>query len=546
MAESAIQRAVFEHRFTAGGRHENPYVEVTATATLHGPDGSARIQPLFWDGGDQWVLRFAARAVGKWRWRVSSNDAGLDGRSGEFEAAPGDRPGSIRPMVGYPHHFQREDGSPFWFAGDTAWSLLHDIPENDHNRAAAEHYLDVRARQGFNVVHCMVISEVGDGNCNGMPFDDLAGERLNAAYWREVDHRVAYANARGLVVGLVLAWGQKKGHNEPACNRRWAWNQFPSDEARLRYARYIAARYGAFDVYFIAAGEWTAELGRRGEMNEAAVRQRFIDIAAALKQADGHGRMIGMHPMARHGSVREFAAHDWMSFGDYQQNYHRLHERVALSRQTGKPVVNSEYAYYLRDQDGDGQNDKENSFTPEDVRHSSWDICMAGGYCVTGFGTTYFGGHRNPGPFGVDADRNRPVEQQFAHLRELFTSLAWWRLIPMSMLLSCAEPRGEDREVALAARPEKKVVCPPARTYWALGEPGQIYLLYARGVSGEVELSLDATGGRYRATRFDPRTGRRHDEAEHVLEHTFVWRPRNQQDWVLLLERCDGQAATQP
>ncbi len=30
----------------------------------------------------------------------------------------------------------------------------------------------------------------------------------------------------------------------------------PHDEARLRFARYVVARYAAFDVLFLVTGEW--------------------------------------------------------------------------------------------------------------------------------------------------------------------------------------------------------------------------------------------------------------------------------------------------
>jgi hypothetical protein len=59
--------------------------------------------------------------------------------------------------------------------------------------------------------------------------------------------------------------------------------------------------------------------------------------------------------------------------------------------------VNSEYGYFLRDQSGDSVPDKDNSTSARQC-HASWDIAMAGGYIVTGFGTTYFGSSRDPGP----------------------------------------------------------------------------------------------------------------------------------------------------
>jgi hypothetical protein len=77
---------------------------------------------------------------------------------------------------------------------------------------------------------------------------------LNPGYFEELDRRVAYANSRGLVVGLGVAWGDKR-KVEP-----YAWRRLPGVAARKRYARYIASRYSAYDVYFLVSGEWHAEV----------------------------------------------------------------------------------------------------------------------------------------------------------------------------------------------------------------------------------------------------------------------------------------------
>ncbi|MCP5115045.1 MAG: DUF4038 domain-containing protein, partial [bacterium] len=411
--------------------YDNPYVELDARATLTTPDGGSWEVPLFWDGGATWRLRASPDIAGSWTYEVTSPDSGLNGQRGEFACVAGDLGGSIRPSSDHPNHFEYQDGTPMWFMGDTAWGYLTDSDEDKHHRSQAEHYASVRASQGFNVIHSMMLSEQGVGNNNGLPFEDLSAERINPGYWQEVDERVAFANEQGLVVGLALAWGDKR-KVEP-----FAWRRFRSVEARQRYARYVAARYSAYAVYFLVSGEWNAEARTRDGATGEAVMGEFVEIGDILAQADAHDRMIGIHPMTRYGSVREFSSAQWMSFGDYQQNYRDLHNRVLLSGRLGGPVVNSEYGYYLRDSDGDGAPDKSNSFNADDMRHASWDIVTAGGYLVTGFGTTYFGGHRDPGPFDVDTPRNDDWEEQIGHIRRFLTALDWWRFIPADELISC-------------------------------------------------------------------------------------------------------------
>lgn len=521
-AEKVSRLALYEARFESSRSYGNPYKELSAEAALTEPDGrTTRSVPLFWDGGAVWKFRFSPDKTGAWTWTVTSADPGLNGRSGSFAVVESGRAGSIRPMRAHPHHFERQDGKPFWFMGDTAWALYTDSAEERHDRAAAARYIGARASQGFNILHSMLLSEAGWGNRGGPPFHDLGADKINPAYWQEVDHRLAYANAKGFVCGLALAWGDKR-KVEP-----YAWRLFASPESRKRYARYIAARYAAYDVYFIVSGEWHAEIRTRGSAEEE-VRREFIDVGTVLESADPHGRMITIHPMTAHGSVREFNQASWMTFGDYQQNYRELHARLLASRRFRKPVVNSEYGYHLRDQNGDGAPDKDNSTSLESMRHSTWDIAMAGGYVVTGFGTTYFGGNRDPGPFNLDAGKNKAWEEQIGHLGRVFRSLEWWKLEPRDELLRSAQARGKDRE-------EIGRVAPPRTVYWCMADPGRQYLVYVRGLRKPIRLALERTGRPLSARQFNPRTGASAALAPPPRIGDFEYRPPSEQDWVVIL-----------
>jgi hypothetical protein len=514
--------SVHEVELRATGSYTNPYLQLEADVVLTAPEGATRIAPLFWDGNARWKFRFSPDLPGEWSWTIRSRDSGLNGQTGGFRAIESDRPGSIRPMRGFPRHFERQNGSRFWFMGDTAWALYTDNQREKHDRHAAQGYLEARAKQGFNAVHSMLMSEAGWDNRGGAPFDAMAEETINPRYWQEVDHRVAEANGLGFVCGLAVAWGDKS--DEP-----YAWRKFPSLEARKRYARYIAARYAAYDVYFIVSGEWHAEIRSR-RASESTVRDEFIELGAVLQYNDPHRRMIAIHPMNGNGSAREFNEAPWMSFGDYQQNYYELHERLLQSLRFNKPVVNSEYAYYLRDQNGDGIPDKENSTTLDIMRAATWDIVMAGGYVVTGFGTTYFGGNRDPGPFDIDAEKNGPWEKQIGLMKNFFTSIEWWKLEPHDQLLSCATPRGRDRK-------HLNRVAPPETVYWCLAEPGRQYLLYARGLSEPLQLPLRTSSARLKARQWNPRTGEFTPLELEPNAERFSYRPPDGQDWVVLLDQ---------
>jgi len=521
--------AIFETAFEAASAPANPYTAIRAAAWIFAPDGVRSI-PLFWDGGKTWKLRISPDQAGAWSYRIESNDSGLDGRTGRFMVTASDAPGGVRVSARWPNHFERQNGEPFWFLGDTAWGYFLDNPPKQHARAQAEAYARTRAAQGFNAIHCMLLSEEGDGNNGGPPFHDLSQERINPAYWQEVDRRLSFANRQGLTVGLALAWGDKR-KKEP-----YAWSRFPSPEARKRYARYIAARYSAYNVYFLVAGEWHAEIRTRPNAVEEQVFREFVEIGGVLAASDPHGRMCGIHPMTRHGSVREFASAAWMSFADYQQNYRNLHAAALLSRKMRGPVVNSEYGYFLRDADGDGHPDKDNSYTVEDMRHASWDIVMAGAYLVTGFGTTYFAGHRDPGPFDADAPKNRIWAAQIGHIKKFFEGLEWWRLAPADELLTSKAARTPDFTDADPVNPKRSRLHPPKTVYWAMAAPGETYILYVRGTTEPVRLDLAAHTRPYRVRQFDPRTGAYRSLEAPPRLNEYTYQAPDTQDWVVLLE----------
>ena len=62
-------------------------------------------------------------------------------------------------------YFQRADGRPFFYLGDTAWALFHRLTLEE-----ADRYLRDRAEKGFTVVQAVALSEL-DGlkqpNANG-------------------------------------------------------------------------------------------------------------------------------------------------------------------------------------------------------------------------------------------------------------------------------------------------------------------------------------------------------------------------------------------
>jgi len=477
---------IYETELVQQSDVENPYWDLEAKAFLTGPEETTVAVDLFWDGGKSWRFRFSPPTVGLWRWRTVSPDSGLDGRRGQFQCVASERRGGIRARQDFPFHFEYEDGTPYWLFGDTHWSLFGSDPEKNYTRRTFENYVRRRAEQKFNFAEGILTSPPA-GNEGGPIFTDDRQRRLSVPFFREVDERVDFLNGHGLTVMMFLSWS---GIQHEYCHP--AWNDFADAEARLKYARYVASRYGAMNVCFGVVGEWE---GNRNLLPE-------FEAMARLLYRHPNRRMVCIHPSP--GTTRQFNDREWMSFGDYAQTYTNLHSMILKSRlhdpgsrtswppERRKPVVNGEYALFMRDQNGDGKVDKPNSDSVDTIRHATWDIVMGGGYFVTGFGSTYWGGYRNPrAGFAPGAAIDAPWEQQVQHIYDLFTTLQWWKLEPSDHRVEAVGPHSE-------------------KTTWCHAEPGVRYLVYVRNAE-RVSVQLDDAEATYRLERFNPRTGKRTD-----------------------------------
>ena len=497
---------MFEKSFSQAGAYDNPYKELAAAATLRRPDGAEWTMPLFWDGRAVWKLRVSPDLTGPWSYVVRSADSGLNGQSGSFRCVESKLHGSIQAMKGYPLHFQCQDGRPFWFFGDKAWRVLQTDPTKKLDHQSAMHHVDVRAEQGFNYMHTELAGTGGlasGGNEGGDLFVDAGKEIINPAFFQEVDSRLRHINDKGLVCGMVVLYGRGDPY----------WGSLPSDEARMRFARYAVARYAAFPVVFLVAGEWQYMVGQA---------DLFRAIGREIRKTDPHGRMIGIHPgPGPYISSQEFADEDWMGFGEYAQAYfapdkeeatdaHRdaLRAFILAARKHNKPVVDAEYAFYLRDQDFDGIVDKPNSHTRDSFRRASWVIPMGGGYFVTGFGTTYFGGRREVGPFLVDDPRHKEAVADLDRLHRFFASLPWWLL-----------------------EPHDEMVKADGGYAYCLAEVGKTYVIYVVRSKG-ADLRLE--GGKYSLSRYDPRTGQSTELTGPGGRSARLTAP-DPQDWVFLV-----------
>jgi len=251
----------------------------------------------------------------------------------------------------------REDGTPFFYLGDTAWELFHRL-----DREEATRYLDDRAAKGFTVIQAVALAELdGLNTANPYGFTPLIDNDPTRPsvvpgpendYWDHVDWIIDAANERGLTLGLLPTWGDK-------WNLKWGVGPvvFTPENAE-HYGEWLGHRYHEKDLIWILGGDRPVETA-----DDAAI---IRGMAMGLRRGDGGAHLITFHPTGGQGSARYFHDEDWLDF-NMRQNGHdtAFTEGYAgtledYRRTPAKPIIDGEPIY----------EDHPVSFKPEENGHS--------------------------------------------------------------------------------------------------------------------------------------------------------------------------------
>ena len=252
-------------------------------------------------------------------------------------------------------HLEHADGTPFLWLGDTWWmGLCRRLRWPDDVRELAAD----RAAKGFNVIHLVAglypdmdpFDERGAGD-GGFPWaEDFS--TINPAYFDAADLRIAHLVRSGMVPCVVGFWGY--------------FLDVAGAGVLKAHWRNLIARWGAYPVAWCVAGEalmpfYTSEANRemkrriyRGEPWLPADRRAvWSDMSRYIKETDGHGRLLTIHP-TRFGTdqVDDPATMDlhWLQTG--HNGYPATAQAVdmmekALAAEPRMPVLDSEGNYEM-------------------------------------------------------------------------------------------------------------------------------------------------------------------------------------------------------
>jgi hypothetical protein len=415
-----------------------------------------------------------------------------------------------------------QDGSPFFYLGDTAWELFHRL-----NREEAETYLRNRAEKGYTVIQAVVLAELNglqDPNPYGhVPLMNNDPTRPNEAYFEHVDWIVDKAEELGLFIGMLPTWGDK-------WNKKWgAGPALFTPENAQAYGEWLGERYRDRAIIWIVGGDRPIE----NDGHRAIV----VAMARGLRKGDQGTHLITFHPMGGQGSADLLHGEDWLDF-NMRQNGHEVnfHPRYALTRvdydrTPVKPVMDGEPIY----------EDHPISFKAKEFGHSiSADVRrpLYWNLFTGAFGHTY--GHHSV--WQMWTPERQPINGPLMPWREAIDQpgagqMQYGRYLMESRPLLTRVP--DDSIIVPAQVPTAVPGAGVKRLVATRDSEGSYAMVYSpAGRSFKVRMGV-ISGGTVKAWWYNPRDGKAHaiGEFPNRGEREFIPPDKGEQlDWVLVLD----------
>ncbi|TDQ32159.1 collagenase-like protein with putative collagen-binding domain [Aureibacillus halotolerans] len=411
----------------------------------------------------------------------------------------------------------RKDGQPFFWLGDTAWELVNKLTLQE-----IEHYLSLRAQQGFTVIQTVVLAEMNglkSGNAYGrMPlkqnsegmYDPMIPDVDEAShYWTHLDAIMALAEQFGLYIALLPTWGDKfnlaHGIGPVIFNEHNAFD----------YGQWLGERYKHRDnLVWVLGGDRKLET----YAHFSVVRR----MAQGLR-AGGSGRHLQtFHPAGEQSSSLQVHDEHWLDFNMIQSGHGKPpipnHRRVLhdIQRMPSKPTLDAEPCY----------EDLPIAFNPENGYFDASDTRKAA-YCAVlagAFGHTY--GHQSVWCMNTVPDTyslytwkealQRPGAWQMRHVRTLMMHFSDSKRQNDTRLL-IDNPRGANEMIATRGLDFSLVYNPN-------GLPMKVY-------------QQELTHTEQQFYWYDPRLGHLHKAVPKTEGEVLHFRPPSSgrgHDWVLI------------
>ena len=427
---------VFEWSIRSTKSYADPFNEVEVDVLVSDSNGGTFKVPAFWSGSDLWRARVSFSKPGNFTLRALCSDSSNHSLTAlrtnvTVVPYPGTnhlyRRGKVE-IAADKKHFKYADGTPFLWLGDTWWMGLTRRLKWDEFKELTND----RVTKDFNTIQIVAglypdmpaFDERGLGD-GGFPWATNYST-INPTYFDEAEKRVQHLCNNGLMPCIVGAW---------AYHLPWL-----GVERMKKHWRNVVARWGAYPVVWCVAGEGAMPyyLSDNKERDRAFQIKGWTDVARYIRQIDGHGRLITIHPtdfsrsQVEDASVIDFEMLQ-TGHGDRGSIPNTIETlRKTLAMEPRMPVINSEVCY-----EGIG------GTCHDDVqRFFVWSCLLSGAaghtYGANGiwqvnrreqpYGKSPHGGNWGTTPW--DDAMRLPGSRQTGLARKLLEKFEWWKFEP--------------------------------------------------------------------------------------------------------------------
>lgn len=419
-------------------QYNNPFMDVDIDAVFTHQNGMMIKLPGFWNGGNEWKVRFSSEVPGEWSYKVvcSDKDNDLLFDSGIVEVLPCVCPKNELEKHGYvrlekeKRYMVYNDGTPFFYLGDTHWMMpdferLHECNYPGCNCGNQfKHLADDRIKKGFNVYQTYFSSSRKTTHHSGTPswwsepYTLINPEAFNES----MDIMIEYLAENGITTALGFGT-----HNSTV-------KEFQQNiTAMLAFARYCVARYACYPLIWITAQEITG--------NEENAFTLWKQVASYVGEIDGYHRPNGAHMYVQSADsptsieLNNEPWHQWWTLQGGHGGYANIRSRYFYEGYRKldkiKPYIESESQYediYCC------------GFCGHDApRMAAWQAVQSGSagftYGVTGIWA--LGWHQKYDPELIDyspeswfSGMDKPGSQQVCYMKKFYEYVEWYKLEP--------------------------------------------------------------------------------------------------------------------
>jgi hypothetical protein len=416
--------------------YDNPFMDVNIDAVFTHEDGTVIAIPGFWNGDNEWKVRFASEKAGVWNYSVTCTDnenpSLFDKGTVTVQAAA---PKNELEAHGYvtlrkgDRYLSYLDGKPFFYLADTHWQMPDYEHLNECNYPGCtcgsqfKHLVDDRVKKGFTVYQTYFDSANSDGGGNErlhLWWQDRFTKINPQAFNETMDIMMEYLADKGITVAMgfgvhsstINAFGQKA-------------------EPLLMFARYCVARYACYPVVWITA----QEINIGGPKGFEIYRQ----VGALVGELDGFKRPNSAHIFPMYADTENAAAidncpwHQWWALqaghtGDFNAVRERFYYESYYNLASKKPIIETECNY--EDLSGTNGNDV--------PRIGAYHAVISGSagftYGVTGVWAMRWNEEKrgwtgySPEPWYIGMDK--PGSTEVGYMKAFFEYVGWADLTP--------------------------------------------------------------------------------------------------------------------